>query len=117
MSGLSVNSVSSYTPSYSAQTGSSAGNNFQNLGQAIQAGNLSAARAAFAAFQKTYSPQTSMTSSGSTSPVGSTGSLSHALNSGNMAAAQAAYADLKRDIQLDSSAPHIRPKRKSSGQT
>jgi hypothetical protein len=102
MSGLSINPINSYSPSYSAQNaGNSAQTNFQNLGQALQSGNLSAARAAFSALQKNFQTQSSIWQSASTSNVvGGLNSLSQSLISSNLAAAQAAYADLQKALQM-----------------
>jgi soluble cytochrome b562 len=102
MSGLSINPVGSYYSSYYTQnTTSSAPIDFQNLSQALQSGDLPAARTAFAALQKTFQIQTSLTQSSSwSSLIGSINKITQALDSGNLASAQSAYADLQQDIQL-----------------
>jgi soluble cytochrome b562 len=102
MSGLSVSPLgSSYSLSYAQNAGSGAASNFQQLGQALQAGNLSAARAAFSGLQKTFQIQTSLTQSSSwKSLVGSVNKIAQALDSGNLTAAQATYANLQQDLQM-----------------
>jgi len=104
MSGLSVNSVSSYSSpyAYAPSTGNSAATAFQNLGQALQSGNLSAARAAFSALQRTFQNQSSSIaqSASADNVVGGFSSLAQSLTSGNLTAAQAAYADLQQELQM-----------------
>jgi hypothetical protein len=102
MSGLSINSVGgSYSSYYTQNTASSAPVDFQNLSQALQSGNLPAARTAFAALQKTFQIQTSLTQSSSwSSVVGGVNKITQALNSGDLASARAAYAALQQDLQL-----------------
>lgn len=69
-------------------------NSFQQLGQALQAGNLGAAQQSFASFlQAVNSTQAAANGgTGSTSPLGA---LSQALRSGNLGAAQQAFAALQ----------------------
>lgn len=101
MSGLSINPVSSYSSYYTQNTTSSASVDLQNMAQALQSGDLSAARTAFAALQKTFQIQTSLTQSSTWSNlVGSVSKISQALDSGELASAQAAFADLQQGLQL-----------------
>jgi len=102
MSGLSVSPLGSSSSLYYSQSGpSGATTNFQQLGQALQSGNLSAARAAFAALQRTFEIQTSLTQSSSwNNLIGGVNKITQALDSGNLTAAQAAYANLQQDLQM-----------------
>jgi len=102
MSGLSINSVGgSYSSYYAQNTTSSAPIDFQNLAQALQSGDLSTARTAFAALQKTFQTQTSLTQSSSWSNLaGSVQQITQALDSGDLVSARAAYAILQQDLQL-----------------
>jgi hypothetical protein len=103
MSGLSINPVSSYyVPSYTQSATNSAQTNFQNLSLALQSGNVAAARSAFAALQKTFQGQTSLTqTSGTSNAIGGFNSLAQALDSGDLAASQAAFADLQQDLSME----------------
>jgi outer membrane protein assembly factor BamD (BamD/ComL family) len=80
---------------------------FQQLGEDLQAGNLSAAQTDFTTLQS-LSPQsssssTSSTSSTSTSPIAQEfQQLSQALQSGNLSAAQQDYSQLQQDFQSQS---------------
>lgn len=83
---------------------------FQQLGQDLQSGNLSAAQTDFTTLQS-LSPQSSSASS-ATSSSGSTSSnpiaqefqeLSQALQSGNLTGAQQDYSQLQQDFQSQSS--------------
>ncbi|MEJ2479650.1 MAG: hypothetical protein P8Y78_05625 [Acidihalobacter sp.] len=78
-------------------------NNFRQLGQALQSGNLGAAQQAFASFLQTFSGAQAAANSaqanngtGSTSPLGA---LTQALQSGNLGAAQQAFAALQSPQQ------------------
>jgi soluble cytochrome b562 len=101
MSGLSINPLSSsYASYYSQEPISTATTSLQQLGQALQSGNLTAARAAFAGLQKTFEVQTSLTQSSSwNNIVGAVNKISQALDSGNLSAAQASYANLQQNLQ------------------
>jgi len=108
MSGLSINPVNNnYTSYYAQNTASSAPIDLQNAAQALQSGNLSAARTAFAALQKNFQPQTSLTQSSSWSNlIGGFNSITQALTSGDLGAAQAAYADLQQALQIADAGQH-----------
>jgi len=73
---------------------------FQQLGQDLQSGNLSAAQADFATLQQ-LRPQTNSTSSSqSNSPIAQEfNQLSQDLQSGNISAAQQDYAKIQQDLQ------------------
>jgi hypothetical protein len=109
MSGLSISSLNQYLSSPYAQNNSSTQSDLQNLGQALQSGNLTAAQSAFATLQKAYQSQTSQStsSSGTTSPVSSDlTTLANALNTGNLTSAQAAFTQLQKDQQTQSGGHH-----------
>ena len=73
---------------------------FQQLGQDLQSGNLSAAQSDFATLQQT-SPSASATASASTgSPIAQAFSqLGKDLQSGNLSAAQQDFANIQQDTQ------------------
>ncbi len=73
---------------------------FQQLGQDLQSGNLSAAQSDFATLQQ-YAPQTSSSSSSqSSNPIAQEFSqLSQDLQSGNLSAAQSDFSTLQQDFQ------------------
>jgi outer membrane protein assembly factor BamD (BamD/ComL family) len=80
---------------------------FQQLGQDLRSGNLSAAQSDFAALQQN-SPSSSATASASTS-----GSIAQAfsqlgkdLQSGNLSAAQQDFSNLQQDVQSGAQAHH-----------
>jgi hypothetical protein len=103
MAGLSISSLNNnyYSPIYAQSTSSAAQTDLNNLGQALQSGNLSAAQSAFTAFQKTYQSQNPATQSASTlNPVTTDlTNLATALNSGNLTTAQSVYKQLQQDMQ------------------
>ena len=73
---------------------------FQQLGQDLQSGNLSAAQADFAALQPPSSQTTAASSSPGTSPIAQAfQQLSTDLQSGNVSAAQKDFATVQRDFQ------------------
>ena|SRR5271165_6407184 len=80
---------------------------FQQLGQDLQSGNLSAAQTDFAALQQS-APQSSATSSAqSTSPLAQAfNQLSQDLQAGNTTAAQQDFATVQQDLQTQSAQPH-----------
>ena len=78
---------------------------FQQLGQDLQSGNLSAAQSDFAAMQKLGLQSNSSSSTQSSSSVSRDfQQLSQDLQSGNTAAAQQDYSKIQQDFQ--SQAPH-----------
>ena len=109
MSGLSISSLNQYLSSPYAQNSSSTQSDLQNLGQALQSGNLTAAQSAFATLQKAYQTQGSQSTStsGAASPVSSDlTTLANALNTGNLTSAQAAFSQLQKDQQAQSGGGH-----------
>ncbi|MGA8311668.1 MAG: hypothetical protein WB755_16665 [Terriglobales bacterium] len=80
---------------------------FQQLGQDLQSGNLSAAQSDFAALEQ-LKPQTSSTaSSSSSSPIAQAfKQLSQDLQSGNVSAAQQDFATIQQDVQSQGAQGH-----------
>ena len=80
---------------------------FQQLGQDLQSGNLSAAQSDFAALEQ-LKPQTSSTaSSSSNSPIAQAfQQLSQDLQSGNVSAAQQDFATIQQDVQSKGAQGH-----------
>lgn len=76
---------------------------FQQLGQDLQSGNLSAAQSDFATLQNLL-PQSSSTSSQNTSPIAQAFSqLAKDLQSGNLSAAQQDFTTIQQDFQNQAS--------------
>lgn len=81
---------------------------FQQLGQDLQSGNLSAAQSDFATLQKD-GPQSSSASSSQNSPIAQAFSqLAKDLQSGNLSAAQQDYSSLQQDFQNQATQGHHR---------
>jgi outer membrane protein assembly factor BamD (BamD/ComL family) len=80
---------------------------FEQLGQDLQSGNLSAAQSDFATLQQ-YAPETNSSSaSQSSSPIAQDFSqLSQDLKSGNLSAAQSDFSTLQQDFQNASATGH-----------
>ncbi|MGB8886023.1 MAG: hypothetical protein WCC87_04825 [Candidatus Korobacteraceae bacterium] len=80
---------------------------FQQLGQDLQSGNLSAAQSDFATLQQ-YAPQTnSSSSSQSNSPIAQEFSqLAKDIQSGNTSAAQQDYSTIQQDMQSHAAEGH-----------
>jgi len=79
---------------------------FKQLGQDLQSGNLSAAQADVAALQSEL-PTNSTSSSGSNNPISQEfAQLAKDLQSGNTAAAQKDYAALQQDFQSQAAKTH-----------
>lgn len=79
---------------------------FQQLGQDLQSGNLSAAQSDFATLQKDE-PQSSSSSASQNSPIAQAFSqLSKDLQSGNLSAAQQDYSSLQQDFQNQATQAH-----------
>ena len=101
---------SAQSGSATTQSGTSAQSEFQQLGQDLQSGNLSAARQDFANIEQGVRQRTSQilhhhhhfsasSSSSSTSGAGQDfGELAQALQSGNLSAAQTAFTALQQAI-------------------
>lgn len=78
---------------------------FQQLGQDLQAGNLSAAQADFATLQQS-GPQATSTSASSNPIATDFKQLSQDLQSGNVASAQQDYAKIQQDFQNRAQGAH-----------
>jgi hypothetical protein len=73
---------------------------FQQLGQALQSGNTSAAQSDFNALEEVASPATTGSSTAdSSSLTQSFSQLGQALQSGNLSAAQQDYSNIQQDFQ------------------
>jgi hypothetical protein len=80
---------------------------FQQLGQDLQSGNLSAAQTDFAALQQVEPQSISTSSTQSGSPIAQAfNQLSQDLKSGNLSAAQQDYATIQQDFQNHTSRVH-----------
>jgi uncharacterized protein YukE len=80
---------------------------FQQLGQDLQSGNLSAAQTDFATLQQLRPQANSTSSAQNNNPIAqSFNQLSQELKSGNLSAAQQDYATLQQDFQKQSSQVH-----------
>jgi hypothetical protein len=76
----------------------------QQLGQALQSGNLTAAQSDFAALQQAFAQAASATATTSATPAGSPikqafNQLASDLQSGNLSASQKDFSSLQQDIQ------------------
>jgi len=81
---------------------------FQQLGQDLQSGNLSAAQSDFATMQQSGPPANSTASAQSTDPiVQAFNQLSKDLQSGNTTAAQQDYATIQQDFQNQGTGAHL----------
>src|SRR5271165_2306907 len=78
---------------------------FQQLGQDLQSGNLSAAQADFATLQK-MQPQSSSSSQGSSNITQDFNQLATDLKAGNTTAAQQDFAKLQQDFQGQATQGH-----------
>lgn len=100
---MSIASISSSLFNHTPQV---AQNNFQNfqkefqqLGQDLQSGNLSAAQSDFATLQKDE-PQSSISEASQSSPIAQAFSqLAKDLQSGNLSAAQQDYSSIQQDFK------------------
>lgn len=107
---MSVAGISSslfnYTPQSVQSTFQQFQKEFQQLGQDLQSGNLSAAQSDFATLQKDE-PQSSSATASQTSPIAQAFSqLSKDLQSGNLTAAQQDYSSLQQDFQNQATQGH-----------
>jgi len=105
---------SSQSSSAANQNGTTVQNEFQQLGQDLQSGNLSAARQDFATAEQGVRQRTSQilhhhhhfsaaaTSSSTSGTAQDFAELAQALQSGNLSAAQSAFASLQQAIDLPS---------------
>lgn len=107
VSGISSSNLLSYMTQSVQNNRQKMQQQFQQLGQDLQSGNLSAAQSDFAALQQ-LSPQTSSTSS--TQSGNSIGQdftqLAQDLKAGNTTAAQQDYTKIQQDFQSTVARPH-----------
>jgi len=102
VSGVFTTNVADYTTPSVQNERQQIQQDFEQLGQDLQSGNLSAAQADFATLQKLL-PQNSSTSATANDPVAQAfNQLSQDLQSGNLSAAQQAYANIQQDFQAQS---------------
>jgi outer membrane protein assembly factor BamD (BamD/ComL family) len=100
VAGIFSSSLSSYNPQSIQGRMQQFQQEFQQLGQDLQSGNLSAAQSDFATLQQSGPQANSTTSAQSTDPiVQAFNQLSTDLKSGNTAAAQQDYATIQQDFQ------------------
>ncbi len=89
---------------FNAQSVQNRKQEFQQLGQDLQSGNLSAAQADFATLQKNGPQASSTASSQNSNPVGQdVTQLAQDLQSGNLSAAQQDYTKVQQDFQNQTS--------------
>src|SRR5271157_3625832 len=107
VSGISSSSLLNYNPQSVQNRMQQFQQEFQQLGQDLQSGNLSAAQADFATLQQ-LGPQTNSTSSSqSSNPIAQEfNQLSQDLQSGNVSAAQKDYATIQQSFQTQASQTH-----------
>ena len=80
---------------------------FQQLGQDLSSGNLSAAQSDFATLQKDLPQTSSASASSSNSPIAQAfNQLAQDLQAGNLSAAQQDYSTLQQDLQSQASKMH-----------
>ncbi len=107
---MSISGIPSsiFSPSQSTSASNPIQQQFQQLGQSLQTGNLSSAQSAFATLQQEFSQ--SISNSGASSTPGSTAAGSSAiaqtfnqlasdLQSGNLTAAQKDYSSIQQDFR------------------
>ena len=100
VSGISSSSLSNYDSQSVQNQIQQFQQAFQQLGQDLQSGNLSAAQSDFATLQQLRPQSTSTSSSQSNNPVAQAFSqLSQDLQSGNLSAAQRDYATIQQAFQ------------------
>jgi hypothetical protein len=96
MSSLSVSSITT-NPYQAASQGLGTGQSqLQQLGLALQSGNLAAAQQAFSALPQNAAQGGTSSTGGSTSNQSSLAALGQALQSGNLAAAQQAFSQVQQ---------------------
>jgi len=105
VSGILSSSFSNYNPQNVQSRMQQFQQEFQQLGQDLQSGNLSAAQSDFGALQQ-YAPQAN-SSSQSTSPIAQAfNQLATDLSAGNVTAAQQDYATIQQDFQNQGAQMH-----------
>lgn len=108
---MSVSGISSYsftpTNAQNVQRARQIQQEFQQLGQDLQSGNLSAAQSDFATLQQTAPQSSSTSSTQSNNPITQEfNQLSQDLKSGNLSAAQADYTKIQQNLQTQTGQAH-----------
>lgn len=107
VSGISSSSFSDYNTQNVQNNFQQFQQAFEQLGQDLQSGNLSAAQADFATLQKLQPQASSTSSSQSNNPIAQAFSqLSQDLQSGNLSAAQQDYTTIQQAFQNQSQGAH-----------
>jgi hypothetical protein len=102
VSGVSTSSFSDSSTQSVENTRQQMQQDFEQLGQDLESGNLSSAQADFATLEKLL-PQNNSTSAAQNDPMAQAFSqLSQDLQSGNLSAAQQAYASIQQDFRSQS---------------
>ncbi len=100
---MSISGIHGTLSPYLLGTATNPSQQFQQLGQALQSGNLSAAQSDFATLQQAFSQSAAIsgtTSAATANPVSQAfNQLASDLKSGNLSAAQQDYSTLQRDLQ------------------
>jgi thioredoxin-like negative regulator of GroEL len=105
--GIASSSLFSYLTQHAQSNGQQFKQEFQQLGQDLQSGNLTAAQSDLAALRQNAPQFSGASSSGSASTTASSGAVSLAqefkqlaqdLQSGNLSGAQQAYSTLQQDL-------------------
>jgi outer membrane protein assembly factor BamD (BamD/ComL family) len=105
VAGISSSSLSSYNLQNVQSRMQQFQQEFQQLGQDLQSGNLSAAQSDFGALQQ-FAPQGTSSSQSSNPIAQAFNQLSTDLQAGNVTAAQQDYANIQQDFQNQSQAVH-----------
>jgi hypothetical protein len=118
VSGISNTSLFNYAAESLQNRRQQFGKEFEQLGKDLQAGDLSAAQADFAALQQ-LKPQSSTTSSSqnATPLANDFNQLSQDLQTGNLSAAQQDYAKVLQDMQTQASQAHGHHRHHHGGQS
>jgi len=107
VSGISSSGFSNYSTQSVQDKMKQMQQEFQQLGNDLQSGNLSAARADYATLQQLGPQSTSTSSAQSNNPIAQAfNQLSKDLKSGNLPAAQQDYAQIQQDLQSQASQMH-----------
>lgn len=106
-SGIASTSLASYGSQSLQDSFQKMKQEFQQLGQDLQSGDLSAAQQDYATLQQLTPQQSSTTSTQSDNPIQQAFSqLSQDLQSGNLSGAQQDYTQLQQDFQSQAQATH-----------
>ena len=101
--GIAGSSLFSYLTQHTQSKGQQFKQEFEQLGQDLQSGNLSAAESDLATLQQNGPQSNSSSSSQNSSPIGKGfNQLSKDLQSGNLSAAQQDYSTIQQDFQNQS---------------